>query len=84
MIKNKQKHTYGMLITYVQCIYSVGHIYSFFQEIIKISIIPAILQFLTDFHWDIRIKKTENFNPANSQYFFVKILWIGPWVIRID
>ena len=21
---------------------------------------------------------------ANSQYFFVKILWIGPWVSRID
>ena len=31
-----------------------------------------------------RLKKTEFFNSANSQYFFVKISWIGPWVSRID
>ena len=24
------------------------------------------------------------FKIANSQYFFVKIFWIGPWVSRID
>ena len=29
-------------------------------------------------------KKTENFKIANSQYFFVTISWIGPWVRRID
>ena len=29
-------------------------------------------------------KKTEFFNFAKSQYFFSKILWIGPWVRRID
>jgi hypothetical protein len=23
-------------------------------------------------------------SSANSQYFFMKILWIGPWVSRID
>jgi hypothetical protein len=27
-----------------------------------------------------RLKETEFFIVANSQYFFVKILWIGPWV----
>ena len=31
-----------------------------------------------------RLKKTMFFKIANSQYFFVKILWIGPWVSRID
>jgi hypothetical protein len=51
---------------------------------------------LTNFHGDEakktfffkfqngRLKKTEFFKIANSQYFFVKILWIGPWVSRID
>ena len=51
---------------------------------------------MTDFHRDQakqklkiknkngRLKKTEFFKIANSQYFFVKILWIGPWVSRID
>ena len=52
---------------------------------------------LTDFHWDEakkskkkskknqngRLKKTEFFKIANSQYFFAKILGIGPWVSRI-
>ena len=51
----------------------------------------------TDFHGDEanffflktkfqngRLKKTEFFKIANSQIFFVKILWIGPWVRRID
>ena len=28
--------------------------------------------------------KTEFFNSANSQYFFSKISWIGPWVSRIE
>ena len=27
-------------------------------------------------------KKTEIFNSINSQYFFVKMSWIGPWVHR--
>jgi hypothetical protein len=27
-----------------------------------------------------RLKKTEFFNSANSQYFFSKISWIGSWV----
>ena len=27
-----------------------------------------------------RLKKTEFFKIANSQYFFMKILWIGPWI----
>ena len=31
-----------------------------------------------------RLKKTEFFKIANSHNFFVKILWIGPWVSRID
>ena len=29
-------------------------------------------------------KKTEFFNSANSQYFFAKILGIGPWVSKIN
>jgi hypothetical protein len=29
-------------------------------------------------------KKKSFSSSANSQYFFVKILWIGPWVSRID
>jgi hypothetical protein len=46
---------------------------------------------LTDFHWDEaiffffekeikngRLKKSEFFNIANSQIFFVQISWIGP------
>ena len=54
---------------------------------------------LTDFHGDEanyffvflekkiqngRLKKTEIFNSPNSQYFFMKISWIGSWVSRID
>ena len=31
-----------------------------------------------------RLKKRSFSSSANSQYFFVKILWIGPWVIRIN
>ena len=31
-----------------------------------------------------RLKKTTCFKIANSQYFFLKILWIGSWVSRID
>jgi hypothetical protein len=52
---------------------------------------------LTDFHGDEakqnyffekniqngRLKKTEFFNFANSQYFFTIISGIGPWVNRI-
>ena len=30
------------------------------------------------------LKKRSFSSTANSQYFFVKILWIGPWVIRIE
>ena len=30
------------------------------------------------------LKKSEFFKIDNSQYFFVKILGIGPWVSRID
>ena len=30
------------------------------------------------------LKKTEFFNSANPQYFFVKISWMGPWVSGID
>ena len=30
-----------------------------------------------------RLKKRSFFKIANSQYFFVKILWSGPWVSRI-
>ena len=29
-------------------------------------------------------QKTQFFKIANSQYFFVKISWIGPWISRID
>ena len=29
-------------------------------------------------------KKTEIFNSPNSQYFFMKILWIGAWINRIN
>ena len=31
-----------------------------------------------------RLKKRSFSSSANSQYFFVKISWIGPWVFRID
>ena len=31
-----------------------------------------------------RLKKSAFFKIANSQNFFVKISWIGPWVRRID
>ena len=31
-----------------------------------------------------RLKKSAFFKIANSQCFFVKISWIGPWVSRID
>ena len=30
-----------------------------------------------------RLKKTEFFKIANSQYFFVKISLIGPWASKI-
>ena len=29
-----------------------------------------------------RLKKTDFFKIAKSQYFLVKISWIGPWVSR--
>jgi hypothetical protein len=29
-------------------------------------------------------QKSEFFKIANSQIFFVKISWIGPWASRID
>ena len=31
-----------------------------------------------------RLKKTSFSSSANSQYFFMKFSWIGPWVSRID
>ena len=31
-----------------------------------------------------RLKKRSFSSSANSQYFFMKISWIGPWVSRID
>ena len=31
-----------------------------------------------------RLKKTSFSSSTNSQYFFMKISWIGPWVSRID
>ena len=31
-----------------------------------------------------RLKKRSFFKIANSQYFLVKILWIGPWISRIE
>ena len=31
-----------------------------------------------------RLKETMSFKIDNSQYFFVKISWVGPWVSRID
>jgi hypothetical protein len=31
-----------------------------------------------------RLKKTEFFKIANSQYYFVKNSWIGPLVSRIE
>ena len=31
-----------------------------------------------------RLKKRSFFNSVNSQYFFVKISWIRPWVSRIE
>ena len=53
---------------------------------------------LTDFNWNEakknfffekkiqngRLKKTSFSCFANSQYFFMKFSWIGPWVSRID
>ena len=29
-------------------------------------------------------QKTSFSRSANSQYFFMKFLWFGPWVSRID
>ena len=29
-------------------------------------------------------QKSEFFKIANSQYIFLKILWIGPWISRIN
>ena len=57
-----------------------------------------IQELLTDFHGNEakknfflknkiqngRLKKSAFFKTANSQYFFVKISWIGPWVSRIE
>ena len=57
-----------------------------------------IQELLTDFHGNQarkknslknkiqngRLKKSAFFKIANSQYFFVKILCIGPWVSRIE
>ena len=31
-----------------------------------------------------QLEKTVFFKIANSQYFFVKIVWTGPWISRID
>jgi hypothetical protein len=31
-----------------------------------------------------RLKKNEIFNSPNSEYFFMKISWIVPWISRID
>jgi hypothetical protein len=48
---------------------------------------------LTDFHGkgmntpenqNGQLKDTEFFKIANSQFVFVKISWIGPWVSRLD
>ena len=30
-----------------------------------------------------RLKKTEFFKIANSRYFFLKISWIGPWLVEL-
>ena len=32
---------------------------------------------------NVRLKKTEFFNSANSQHFFSKISWIGPWLVGL-
>jgi hypothetical protein len=31
-----------------------------------------------------QLKKSSFFKIANSQYFFMKISWIGPWSSRMD
>ena len=31
-----------------------------------------------------QLKKPSFSSSANSQYFFMKMSWIGPWVSRID
>ena len=31
-----------------------------------------------------QLKKTEFFKTTNSQFFFSKISWIGPWISRIN
>ena len=36
------------------------------------------------FFFEEKIPKWPFFKMANSQNFFVKISWIGPWVSRID
>ena len=40
----------------------------------------SLLSYKFGFHWD-EAKNNEIFNSPNSQYFFMKISWIGPWVI---
>jgi hypothetical protein len=65
----------------------------------KFRPILATQETLTDFHGDeankififlkrnfkmAATKKTEFFTSTNSQYFFLKISWVGPWVSRID
>ena len=31
-----------------------------------------------------QLKKASFSSSANSQYFFMKILWIGPWLVELN
>ena len=37
-----------------------------------------------DFHWEKFFEKKNQNGRLNSQYFFSKILWVGPWISRIN
>ena len=49
-----------------------------------IELKQLLLFFLKFFFQNGRLKKRSFSSSANSQYFFVKISWIGCWVSRIN
>ena len=75
------------------CILYTGgrNVWGFWLEtrvIIKISSHPWYPRTFDWFSWgwskNGRLKKSEFFEITNSQYVFVKILRVGPWLCRID
>ena len=79
--KNKQKITIP-LAAHVQCIYTVLHIFR--QVLFWAGNQGNHQNFEKNKNQNGRLKKNEIFNSPNSQYFFVKIAGIGPYVSRIN